>query len=317
VPPLWGGPPGGMPVDSLAKGATTKHGPVIRDATGLERRAPAFRSTEPVSSSACSASRSGAKITVVAAPTVFVLDYERARTRRLMAALAVCGVEARLTETPLSARQADVLVVPDGDDSEAALSRGMAASTIDAIAQHAARERPLLAVGLGLCFLLSGRTHPAMPVGADVFRAPVQHFDTRLADEGERPLMSPHTGASVVVGLDRQPALCSLVPRGVPGLWFHFRHRLCAPARIPQADVAVAHHGVPFAAVIWRGSTVALQFLPEQSGPAGLDVLRAFFARSQAATSPPLAALTAPPYSALRAPSHLPSLGSTTPSKVS
>ena len=241
---------------------------------------------------ACSRDPAGAIIVCVAPPTVFVLDYALARPRRLMAALAAIGVDARLTETPLSARLADVLIVPDGDDADASLARGVSGGTVDAIAAHVARERPLLAVGLGLCFLLSGRTHAAMPAGAEIFRAPVQRFDPRMVDEGERPLLSPHVGASYVVGLDRQPWLRGLVPRGSAGLWFNFRHRLCAPARIPQADVAVAHHGVPFAAAVWRGPTLALHFLPEQSGPAGLDVLRAFFAGAGSVAGPSTTAMS-------------------------
>ena len=216
-------------------------------------------------------------------PSVYVLDYAIARTRRLMAALAAIGVDARVTDTPLMARQADVLVVPDGDDDDGSLARGVSPGVVEAIAGHVAKERPLLATGLGLCFLLSGRTHPAMPVGADVFRAPVQRFDPRMADEGERPLLSPHVGASFVVGLDRQPSLQAMVKKGEAGVWLTFRHRLCAPARVPQADVAVGHHGVPFAAAIWRGPTLAVQFLPEHSGPAGIDMLRAFFAGTQTA----------------------------------
>jgi imidazoleglycerol phosphate synthase glutamine amidotransferase subunit HisH len=222
---------------------------------------------------------------VVAAPAVLVLDYTLARSRRLLAALSAIGVDARLADSPLSARHADVLIVPDGDDDDRSLARGISPGVIDAIAGHVARDRPLLAVGLGLCFLLSGRTHASMPAGADVFRAPVQRFDPRMADEGERPLLSPHVGASLVVGLDRHPRLRSLVPRASPGLWLSFRHRLCAPARIPQADVAVAHHGVPFAAAIWRGSVLAMHALPEQSGPAGLDVLRAFFGMAVSAAT--------------------------------
>lgn len=220
-------------------------------------------------------------------PTVLVLDYPIARTRRLLSALAAIGVDARLTDTPLTARQADVLVVPDGDDDDRALSRGVSPGIVEAIGAHVAKDRPLLAVGLGLCFLLTGRTHPAMPIGANVFRAPVQRFDPRMADEGERPLLSPHVGASLVVGLDRQPILSSLVKKGEAGVWLSFRHRLCAPARVHQGEVAVAHHGVPFAAAIWRGSTLAVQFLPEQSGPVGLDILRAFFAAASVDTSTP------------------------------
>ena len=51
---------------------------------------------------------------------------------------------------------------------------------------------------------------------------------------------------------------------------------LFAGARVPFAEVAVAHHGVPFAGAIWRDATLALQFLPELSGPPGLSLLDAW-----------------------------------------
>lgn len=223
------------------------------------------------------------------ARTVLVLDYAIARTRRLLLALQAIGVDARLTDTPLTARQADILIVPDGDDFDDALARGISPGVIDAISSHVERERPLLAIGLGLCFLLQGRTHQAMPAGADIFRVPVQRFDPHMAaDDGDRPLLSPHLGSSFVVGLDRQPILKGVVPKDAAGAWFAFRHRLCAPSRVPQADVAVAHHGVPFAAAIWRGATLACHFLPEQSGVIGLEALRAFFAAAPQSTAPTL-----------------------------
>jgi len=222
----------------------------------------------------------------VPARNVMVLDYAIARPRRLLLALSAIGIDARVTDTPLSARQADVLIVPDGDDHDAALARGVSSGVVDAIAAHVAKERPLLAIGLGLCFLLDGRTHQAMPAGAGVFRVPVQRFDPRMAaDDGERPLLSPHFGSSIVVGLDRHPALAAVVPKDAAGAWFAFRHRLCAPSRVPQADVAIAHHGVPFAAAIWRGATTGVHFLPEQSGTIGLEALRALLLDTTATTS--------------------------------
>jgi glutamine amidotransferase len=208
--------------------------------------------------------------------TVMVLDYAIARTRRLLAALTAIGVEAKLTECPRDARHADVLLVPDGDDADVALERGLSSSVLDAIAAHADDKRPLLCIGFSLCLLLEGPAHAAMPPGLGIFKAPVQRFDPRMTDEGERPLLSPHVGQSLVVGLDRHPLLGSLVPRGEAGVWLSFRHRLCAPSRIPQADVAVCHHGVPFAGAVWRERTLAVQFIPEHSGKLGLDLLRTF-----------------------------------------
>jgi glutamine amidotransferase len=209
-----------------------------------------------------------------AVPSFSVLDYALARPRRLLAALTAVGIDAKLAETLHLARTADVLVIPDGDDAEEALARGISVDVLEAIASHLDQKKPLLAVGLGLHFLLEGRTHPSMPVGLGVFRAQVQRFDPRLTDEAERPLLSPHAGPSLVVGFDRHPRLAPLVPKGEAGVWMTFRHRLCAPSRVPQADVAICHHGVPFAGAIWRDNLLAVQFLPEHSGKNGLDLLR-------------------------------------------
>jgi glutamine amidotransferase len=209
---------------------------------------------------------------------VAVLDYALARPRRLLAALTAIGLDPKLTQLPLQAKGADVLIVPDGDDADDALCKGMSQSVLDAIAGHIETRRPLLAIGLALHFLLEGRTHAAMPAGLGFFRAQVQRFDPRLTDEGERPLLAPHLGPSLVVGLDRNATLSPLVHKARSGVWMSFRHRLCAPSRIPRADVAICHHGLPFAGAIWCEQILALQFLPEHSGRNGIDALRLWHA---------------------------------------
>jgi imidazole glycerol-phosphate synthase subunit HisH len=212
----------------------------------------------------------------VSVGAVLVLDYSVARTRRLLHALQAAGIDARLAETPSQVKQHDHVIVPDGDDDDRALQRGISSGVMDAMAHHIDSGRPLLCLGLGLIFLLQGRAAPTVTSGLGAFAVPVQRFDSRMTDEGERPLLLPHVGRSVVVGLDRHPVLRSLVPAGSTGIWPTFRHRLCAPARVPQADVAVSHHGVPFAGALWRDNILGVQFLPEYSHRLGLDLLRAW-----------------------------------------
>ena len=210
------------------------------------------------------------------APTTLVLDYGIARARPLMAALEAAGVPALLTSNHHDVRSADRLVLPDGDDDDRALERGIRPELLDAVQKHIEGQKPLLAIGLGLLFLLTGNTHARMPAGIETFRSHPMRFDPRMADENERPLKSPHTGFGLVVGLDRHPQLGAILPEDAPGAWFYFRHRLCSPARVAFAEVAVAHHGVPFAGAIWKDNVTALQFLPELSGPLGIRVLEAW-----------------------------------------
>jgi glutamine amidotransferase len=210
------------------------------------------------------------------AVSTLVFDYGIARPQRLMHALAVAGVDARISSAAQDLRTADRVILPDGADDDGSLARGIPDRALAALHAHLDTGRPLLAIGLGVQLLLSGKAHANMPPGLGVFATPVARFDPRMADDTERPLKTPHVGYSYVVGLDRHPVLGRLVPEEEQGVWLYFRHRLLAPARVPFAEVAVAHHGVPFAGAIWRENVLALQFLPELSGAVGLEVLRAW-----------------------------------------
>lgn len=208
--------------------------------------------------------------------STLVLDYGISEPERLLGALEKAGINARVSSTVYDVRTADRLILPTAQDDDFALSRGIGTGYLDAIRQHLHLQRPLLAIGLGLQLLLDGQCHPGMPPGLGVFQVPVAKFDPRMLDESERPLKSPHVGFSFVVGLDRHPHFRTLVPTDEAGAWFYFRNRLCAPARVPFAEVAVAHHGVPFAGCIWRDAVTAAQFLPELSGGVGISFLQSW-----------------------------------------
>ena len=208
-----------------------------------------------------------------------VYDYGSTTPQRLVSALGKAGLEVTLTSDPSTVRGEYALVLPDRHDDGAGLAKGVNEKAPSIIRQHLASGRPLLAVGFSLQLLLSGKTAPEMPNGLDIFRANSAVFDPHTADDAERPLKVPHVGFSFVVGLDRHPHLKTVVPEGEEGAWFYFRHALCAPARVPFAEVAVAHHGVPFAGAIWRENVLALQFLPELSGSSGHLALKSWAVR--------------------------------------
>lgn len=211
------------------------------------------------------------------AGNTLILDYGGARAGGLLAALQTVGAKAEVVSNAQDARLADVLVLPDAPDDDESLRRGVTKRMLDAVRQHVSKDKPLLAVGRGMLLLSPGFSSPSVSVpGAALFDAPTFRLESRLVDAEGRPLSSPHLGYTYVVGLDRHPALAAVVPAGDKGVWAYFRHRLCISARVPFADVAVAHHGLPFAGAIWRKKTLATQFLPELSGNVGLGVLSAW-----------------------------------------
>ncbi len=210
-----------------------------------------------------------------------ILDYGFARMDRLCQAMKRIGARVQMSTDAHEVKSADLLVLPDGFDHERYLQRGVSERILDAIDTHINRNKPLLAVGTGL-FLLTGgyRQGDVNLAGLGLWDTRVGKLDPYMVDGFERPLHSTHLGFSKVVGLDRHPAFNELFAEEEQGIWVYFRHRLYAGVRVPFADVAVAHHGIPFAGAIWQPKIFATQFLPELSGPLGLQILKTWYERA-------------------------------------
>ena len=58
----------------------------------------------------------------------------------------------------------------------------------------------------------------------------------------------------------------------IPGTQVYFTHSYAAP--VIEDTAAICDYGVPFSAAVERGTVSAVQFHPEKSGPAGLQILR-------------------------------------------
>ncbi len=207
-----------------------------------------------------------------------ILDYGFARMDRLSQAMTNIGARVYMSTDAHEVKSADLLVLPDGFDNDRYLNRGVSDRVLDAIQNHIGQKKPLLAVGTGLFLLTGGFRHGDTRFrGLGLWDARVGKLDPYMVDGFERPLHSTHLGFGFVVGLDRQPEIGHLVPPAEKGIWLYFRHRLYASVRVPFADVAVAHHGIPFAGAIWQPRILATQFLPELSGPIGLQILKTWY----------------------------------------
>jgi glutamine amidotransferase len=93
----------------------------------------------------------------------------------------------------------------------------------------------------------------------------------RLRGDADRRLKIPHVGWNA---LDLKP---SRLLAGLPaGAHVYFTHSFAAPV---TADcVGAATHAHPFAAAVERGRIFGVQFHPEKSSDAGLQILRNFIA---------------------------------------
>ncbi len=211
-----------------------------------------------------------------------IFNYHNARYTRLQSALQSVGVHTHIVQNAREIKRAGLLVLPDAREDGARFLGRVTPKAIEAVASHVDRNRPILAIGAGMLLLSKGcMLRRTFFSGAGVFDAPVYRFEQEMIDAEGSPLQSPHMGFSFVVGLDRHPVIGAQFPSEQRGAWFYFRHRLCIGARVTAAEVAVAHHGFPFAGAIWRDNIFACQFLPELSGALGLNILQAWCKKSQ------------------------------------
>lgn len=65
---------------------------------------------------------------------------------------------------------------------------------------------------------------------------------------------------------------------GSPPAAYYFVHSFAFVPTDPSDAVAFADHGGPFVAVVGRGNVLGVQFHPEKSHTAGIELLRAFLA---------------------------------------
>ena len=133
------------------------------------------------------------------------------------------------------------------------------------------QDKPFLGICLGMQMLLErSEEAPGVP-GLGVIPGDVVRFPTG----GEKV---PHIGWNTV---EKNPFGDSrFFPAGQEPLWFYFVHSYYVrPA--DTADVAaVCRYILPFAASLSRGNLLAVQFHPEKSQDAGLELLRTFLQKT-------------------------------------
>jgi glutamine amidotransferase len=93
---------------------------------------------------------------------------------------------------------------------------------------------------------------------------------TRLRGNPEAGLKIPHVGWNALDFRGTARILSGLEPQS----HVYFTHSYAAP--VTDACVAATTHGETFAAIVERGNVFGVQFHPEKSSDAGLQIIRNF-----------------------------------------
>jgi imidazole glycerol-phosphate synthase subunit HisH len=195
---------------------------------------------------------------------IALIDYGAGNLTSVRKALSALGTEFTVPASPRECADAAGLIVPGvGHFGATAALEG---EWRDTIAADVASGKPLLGICLGMQWLFEGSDEAPDVPGLGVIRGRI----TRLQNNLEQRLKVPHVGWNALEFRGSARLL-----RGVePGAQVYFTHSFAAP--VTSECVAATSHANTFAAVVERDNIFGVQFHPEKSSDAGLQIVRNF-----------------------------------------
>lgn len=211
--------------------------------------------------------------------TVAIIDYGMGNLHSVSKAVEHVAPDARVLVTgdPAIIREADRVILPGVGairDCMAEIRR----LKIDELVREVSQDRPLMGVCVGMQALM---TRSEENQGVDcigLFPGSVDFFGNELEEDGVR-LKVPHMGWNQV-WQDHKQKLGRAHPlwHGIEdGERFYFVHSYYVSASNPAA-VGHTRYGVDIAAAVARDNIFAVQFHPEKSHRAGLQLYKNFVA---------------------------------------
>ncbi len=200
---------------------------------------------------------------------IAVVDYGVNNLKSVVRALAAGGNQATLTSDPTEVRGAERVLVP-GVGNFGQASKNLASSGLGAAIQDVARAgRPVMGICLGMqLFFESSEEAPGVS-GLGLLPGTVQRFRTML------PV--PHVGwASVSLSHSGEdhPVLAPLF-HGEPKYFYHVHSYHPADLRNGELLGSADYDG-EFPTIVGQANVIGVQFHPEKSQRAGIDLLARF-----------------------------------------
>ena len=204
--------------------------------------------------------------------TVAIIDYGMGNLHSVSKAVEHVAPDTRVlvTDKADQIRSADRVIFPGVGairDCMAEIRR----LGIDDLVKEVSADRPLLGICVGMQALMSRSEENGWVDCIDLFPSEVRFFGDNLKDNGER-LKVPHMGWNQVYQTLDHP-LWHNIPDGDR---FYFVHSYYAEADGNPDIAGRTRYGVDLAAAVAKDNIFAVQFHPEKSARAGLQLLKNF-----------------------------------------
>jgi glutamine amidotransferase len=202
---------------------------------------------------------------------IALIDAGCGNLRSVQRALSEAGAgELEITSDPERIARADRVVFPGqgafGDCTRALDANG--AALRQCITSVLAKGTPLLGICIGMQVLFDASDEAPGAAGLGHFAGRVRRLPDGLREPDGSAVKVPHMGWNLA---QIEPAHADRM--GEQDRWYYFVHSFHC---VPEDGSIVAtrtEHGVSFASAVARDNVLAVQFHPEKSQRAGLDLL--------------------------------------------
>jgi imidazole glycerol-phosphate synthase subunit HisH len=180
-------------------------------------------------------------------------------------------VTVLITADPAEIARADRVVLP-GQSAMPDTMRALHTSGLFDATMGAIRSKPFMGVCLGLQMLLA-HSEEGDCAALGVLPGVVNKFPKPLRDRSGQILKVPHMGWNTVhLTQSEHPCFKGLAS----GRYFYFAHSYYAAPANSQHIAATVNYPEPFAVALAHDNLFAVQFHPEKSAHAGLQILQNF-----------------------------------------
>ncbi len=204
---------------------------------------------------------------------ISLLDYGAGNVRSVRNAVRALGFDLQDIRGPEDIQRADYILFPGVGNFGAAIEGLRARNLLASLQAYLQADRPFLGICIGLQVLFEGSEEaPGVP-GLGLIPGQIRRFDAP-------GLSVPHMGWNGLRG--------SLPDLREKKFYFVHSYRAVPEAKNRDWIWLETDYGGPFISAVRRGRICALQFHPEKSGEAGLQLLKALLAPEDLPSVQPL-----------------------------
>ena len=204
--------------------------------------------------------------------SIVIVDYGVGNLQSLKKAFAHFGVEAKISEDANEIQKADALALPGVGSFEAGMRGLMARGLTSAVRTFTETGKPMLGICLGAQLLLSRGHEFGVHEGLDIIpgevvRLPKLAGNEKIPQVGWNTVLRPSGVAwdgTIFDSLQKEPEV-------------YFVHSyILKPEKSEHILGTTVYGGHTFCSAIRKEQVYGVQFHPEKSGKAGLELIRNF-----------------------------------------